>query len=236
MPELDYTFRWPRLVHDRAAPFGTVFRELKRWGMLLLSDAALPSVATLVAGEPVRGSWWAHPRSQVIFHVAEQLADHPEVLAAKLINHKVTFLERRLWGALFAVGASCESWQMAGLSPAARSLFRVVGDRGMVRLDSLAEEKRVLVRALGNASRELENRLLVFSESVHTQRGSHAKQLESWGHLARRRELGDSAVSTRPAQEMLNRAASALEEHFHVPAVLPWAPPPQTLAKRAGQR
>jgi hypothetical protein len=49
-------------------------------GMLLASaKGPVPNVAELVAGEPIRGSWWAHPRSHEIFAVLNELADSPEV-------------------------------------------------------------------------------------------------------------------------------------------------------------
>ena len=39
-------------------------KELKRYGLLLVTDARLPSLVALVAGAPVRGSWWSHPRGK----------------------------------------------------------------------------------------------------------------------------------------------------------------------------
>src|ERR1700681_4423049 len=41
--------------------------RLKNDGLLLKSDPRLPSVAGLVAGEAIRGSWWAHPAAHAIF-------------------------------------------------------------------------------------------------------------------------------------------------------------------------
>lgn len=72
--------------------------------MLLVQDAALPSVATLVAGGPVRGSWWGHPSSPAIFAALEVLDDHPDLLFAKLVDGKNTIVHRRLWPALAAIG------------------------------------------------------------------------------------------------------------------------------------
>src|SRR5262245_38305289 len=92
-------------------------------GLLLLQDTALPSVATMVAQEVVRGSWWRHPAGKAIFAAATALEDHPDVLVAKLVAGKVTFVHRRLWSALIAVGRAREAWQLAGLEPAARDLL-----------------------------------------------------------------------------------------------------------------
>src|SRR5438093_284709 len=63
----------------RSALVKRVLSILAREGLLLLSDARLPSIAGLVAGAPVRGSWWGHPAGQAIYQVSEALADHPDV-------------------------------------------------------------------------------------------------------------------------------------------------------------
>ena len=70
-------------------------------GMLLESARGpLPSVAEMVAGEPIRGSWWSHPSSHAIFDVLNVLADSPDVVRTRLVNGKVTLIHRRLWPAL----------------------------------------------------------------------------------------------------------------------------------------
>src|SRR5713101_4209533 len=100
--------------------------ELQSSGLLLESDAALPSVAGLVAHEPIRGSWWGHPRGHDIFQANEQLAAHPDVISCRLISSKVTYVHRSLWRALFAVANSREAWQLNRISPSARSLLSKV--------------------------------------------------------------------------------------------------------------
>ncbi|HEV7758531.1 MAG TPA: hypothetical protein VGO78_06065 [Acidimicrobiales bacterium] len=73
-------------------------------GMLLESARGpLPNVAELVAGEPIRGSWWGHPQSHAIFAVVNQLADSPDVVRLRLVKGKVTLVHRRLWPALVRV-------------------------------------------------------------------------------------------------------------------------------------
>jgi hypothetical protein len=84
--------------------FQRVFRNLKRHGVLLQTDARLPNVCALVTGSPVRGSWWAHPGSQEIFRVNCALADHPDVLVVKLISAKLTYVERALWSYVVPIG------------------------------------------------------------------------------------------------------------------------------------
>ncbi|HUR27834.1 MAG TPA: hypothetical protein VM509_06590 [Planctomycetota bacterium] len=77
--------------------------RLEEEGLLLLADAKWPSVASLVAGEPIRGSWWSHPRGKEIFRRQRELEAHEDVLVVKLVDRKLTFVHRRLWPALLAV-------------------------------------------------------------------------------------------------------------------------------------
>jgi hypothetical protein len=60
----------------------------------------VPRMCEVIVGEPIKGSWWAHPKSHQIFHVFQQLADSPDILVCRLIDGKVTFVHRRLWPAL----------------------------------------------------------------------------------------------------------------------------------------
>ena len=73
-------------------------------GILLESARGpLPNVAAMVAGEPIRGSWWAHPAGHAIFAALNSLADSPDVVRTRLVNGKVTLIHRRLWPALVRV-------------------------------------------------------------------------------------------------------------------------------------
>lgn len=77
---------------------------LVEYGMLLESARGpLPSVAEMVAGEPIRGNWWGHRRSKAIFEAINRLADSPDVVRTRLVNGKVTLVHRRVWPALVRV-------------------------------------------------------------------------------------------------------------------------------------
>jgi hypothetical protein len=77
---------------------------LNKCGMLLESARGpIPSVAELVAGEPISGSWWAHPSSHEIYRVINELADSPDVVRLRLVNGKITLVHRRVWPALVRV-------------------------------------------------------------------------------------------------------------------------------------
>lgn len=70
-------------------------------GMLLESARGpIPNGAELAAGEPIRGSWWAHRASHQIYDVLNGVRDSPDVVRLRLINGKVTLVHRRVWPAL----------------------------------------------------------------------------------------------------------------------------------------
>jgi hypothetical protein len=74
---------------------------VRRHGIVLQSARGpVPSLAEAVAGGPIRGSWWSHPKAHEIFRVTEAVADSGDVLVCKLIGGKVTYVHRRLWPAL----------------------------------------------------------------------------------------------------------------------------------------
>jgi hypothetical protein len=180
--------------------------ELRERGWLLQADAALPSVASLVAGEPIRGSWWAHPRSNLVYWVLEELEDSSDVLCVKLVRGKATLLHRALWPALVAIGCSRQRWQTAGLSRAARSLLARTQRAESLRLDRL--ERWSGPAKPGDAARELEARLLVYAREIHTETGRHTKQLETWSRFAARLRLDAPLPDPDAARRALERAVA----------------------------
>jgi hypothetical protein len=77
---------------------------LNEHGMLLQSARGpLPNVAELVAGGPIRGSWWGHADAHEIFAVLNDLADDPDVVRLRLVRGKLTLVHRRVWPALVRV-------------------------------------------------------------------------------------------------------------------------------------
>jgi len=74
---------------------------VRRRGVLLQSARGpTSSLAELVAGSPIRGSWWGHPRSHQIFDAINRARDSRAIVATRLVNGKVTLVHRRLWPAL----------------------------------------------------------------------------------------------------------------------------------------
>jgi hypothetical protein len=81
------------------APEALAFVE--EHGVVLVSARGpAPRLVEAIAGEPIRGSWWAHPRAHRIYGVLEAVYDSRDVLVCRLIDRKVTLIHRRLWPAL----------------------------------------------------------------------------------------------------------------------------------------
>ncbi|MFI5314141.1 MAG: hypothetical protein ACHQ6T_00435 [Myxococcota bacterium] len=198
---------------DTAVVAKRVLEALRERCWLLQADPDLPSVASLVAGEPIRGSWWSHPRSNLIFWVLEELEESPELLQLKLVKGKVTLVHRALWPPLLAVACSSQPWQSAGLSRAAQSLLGRARRAGTLRLDQLPRWSAA--SKPGDAARELERRLLVYSREIHTESGRHTRELESWDHLRARLRLPEDLPDPKDAKAALERVVSA--------RLLPWA-------------
>lgn len=173
-----------------------------------MTDAVLPSVTALVAGEPVRGSWWGHSKGREIYAVLEELEDDADLLLVKLVSKKVTFVHRALWPELFAIATSGEEWQMRRLSSDAMALLQEVGAAGTVKLSPDSAK----------SGRVLEERLLVHGSQIHTETGAHAKVLTSWQRLAKERRVSFARI--RPAD-----ARAAFEKR--TAGKLPWRHSPQ---------
>jgi len=74
---------------------------VKREGIVLqAARGRVPNLAEFVAGAPIRGSWWGHPKGKAIFDAANFVEDSGDVLVCRLVDGKVTFVHRRLWPAL----------------------------------------------------------------------------------------------------------------------------------------
>ena len=118
-----------------------VYKEFKKEGLLLLSDNSLPSLTAVIAGEPIKGSWWGHPLGNLMYNISNQLEDDPEVLVIKLINKKVCYLDKKHWPALFAVAQGEADWQLKKLSTDSLKLFKKVQTKGQIRADDRSFKK-----------------------------------------------------------------------------------------------
>ena len=81
--------------------------------VLQSSRGPVPSFAAFVAGEPIRGSWWAHPAAHRIYALAEAVIDSGDVLVCRLVEGKVTYVHRRLWPALVKLASRFDRERLA---------------------------------------------------------------------------------------------------------------------------
>jgi len=77
--------------------------------------ASVPSLAQMVTGEPLRGSWWAHPKRNDIFRLSRAIRSSPDVLVCRLVDGKITYVHRRLWPALVALAGRFSKGRLAAV-------------------------------------------------------------------------------------------------------------------------
>jgi hypothetical protein len=201
----------PGEVGVNEATMARIREALDRHGMLPAHDPVIPSLTNLVAGRPIRGSWWGDPAGRQIYLVMNSLAD--EVAWPKLLDGKVTLVHRRLWPALAAVGEQRAPWQTDGLGEVEQAALKVVEAKGEISSDDLGVPAGTKP---GKVVNELEKRLLVISEHERSEGGHHARMVRTWAHwLPGDRPPVDEAIG------QLEAAAESLgAKHW-----LPWMPP-----------
>ena len=208
-------------METTATYFQRIFRALKNFGFLLEADPKLPSVATLITGAPLRGSWWSHPQAQVIFQVNERLEDHKDVLIMKLISGKVTFVHRKVWSQVFAIGTAREPLQLKKLSAEAEALLKQIDESGSLTTADVLKSLKWTMK-IGDVARELEKRLLVVGRQFHSASGAHEKRFETWEHWAQRVKFVPAPVSVAMAKTNLEDRLQALNLEFNATAKFPW--------------
>jgi hypothetical protein len=117
---------------------------LEARGIALLSaKGPVPNLAEAIAGEPIQGSWWGHPKSHAIFAIVETVTDSPDVLVCKLIDGKVTLVHHRVWPALVALAAEIGPDRLARVdqehTPSGKHVNHVTPFPDWVPTDVLAE-------------------------------------------------------------------------------------------------
>jgi hypothetical protein len=185
---------------------------LDREGILLQHDKVLPSASAVVAGEPVTGSWWAHPMAHPIYDALNALEDDGHALRLKLVAGKVTMVARRLWPVVLAVVTEHADWQTARLS---------TGDRRLLAKVERADEPVLLDKGTRDSGRRLELALLAFTDEVHLPSGRHAKALLGWERWA-----SGAGIEPAPDAAESRAAIEALVVGWGSPKwLLPWPSP-----------
>jgi len=85
-------------------------------GVVLESaQGPFPSLAGAVAGEPIRGSYWSHPKAHEIFQCSRAIRQSADVLVCRLVRRKVTYVHRRLWPALVRLASRFDTDSLAAI-------------------------------------------------------------------------------------------------------------------------
>jgi hypothetical protein len=212
--------------------FDRALAAIHEHGVLLQIDRAFPSLVTLVAGGPVKGTWWAHPLANEIYMLGQRLMDHRDVLFIRLVSGKMTYVHRRLWRPIYAIATARDSWQLAELPRTAISMLQMVDRRGAVRMDEI--RAKCTAKELGGDARILETRMLMFGDDVHTDSGAHVKRIESWPLWAKRVQLAAAQLpSIDEAREELEGIVTRLNQKYKADAILPWQVPSRRKHTRA---
>jgi len=203
-----------------------VKQALRRFGLLPFSDTRTPSLVSIVAGGPLHGSWWGHPAGQAIYQTGQALESDPDVLVIRLWKGKQTLVHRALWPPVERIGRARAPWQVNGLSKAGRMLLARLDRQeaapsgsGSPGADSEWDDQHAAVRELGD-------RLLVLTRSVHTSRGAHELEAESWADWRSRAEFARYRGTLGSAQLRLERAAVRLEPDMDPHRLFPWGRKP----------
>lgn len=87
---------------------------VRKHGVVLVSaKGPVPTLADAIAGEPIKGSWWGHPKGNEIFRILEDVADSPDILTCRLVNDKVCLVHKSAWPALVRAAGRFSARQLA---------------------------------------------------------------------------------------------------------------------------
>jgi hypothetical protein len=74
-------------AREHHVTLGQAVALVRKRGVVLEAAAGpVPSLAETIAGAPIRGSWWAHPRGQKIFELTRAVRDSHDILVCRLIQ------------------------------------------------------------------------------------------------------------------------------------------------------
>lgn len=197
-----------------------VLTALKRHGLLLISDPNIPSVVSLVTGEKVKGSWWGHPKGNLIYNLLQEIEDSPDLISVKFFNKKLTLIERIHWNALYRMAIERDDWQLKKLTKEHLDLLSLI-DRKK-KLSAEDEIFKIGPSEVGKLASKLEERLLIFSESVHTDSGKHVRMLYTWPQVIKEKKHVVEKLSLDEAAQYFEEIAGQIEKESGFCPKLPW--------------
>ncbi|MCH8872621.1 hypothetical protein IH824_07600 [candidate division KSB1 bacterium] len=81
----------------------------------------IPNLADTVAGKSIKGSYWGHPKGNEIFLLTRAIRSSKEVLVCRVVDGKVTYLHRRVWGAIVRLQANFDKERLGAIREIHRS-------------------------------------------------------------------------------------------------------------------
>jgi hypothetical protein len=115
--------------------------------VLVAGKGPVPRLVEVILGEPIKGSWWAHPASHGIFAVLQAVEGSEDLLVCRLVAGKVTLVHRRLWTALARLERSFTRQQLAQIhqehTASGKHVNRVVEFPAWVPESVLAASRRM---------------------------------------------------------------------------------------------
>ena len=95
-------------VSPMNADVASAFAFVEYKGIVLVSaKGPVPRLVDAVAGEPISGNWWSHPRASHIYNVLTEVCESERILVCRLISGKRTLVHDRLWPALVRIAYQC---------------------------------------------------------------------------------------------------------------------------------
>ena len=87
---------------------------IRKHGVVLVSGKGpVPRLVEAIANEPIKGSWWGHPKGNQIFNALEGVTDSADILVCRLVGNKVTLVHKRVWPALVRAAKRFSPRQLA---------------------------------------------------------------------------------------------------------------------------
>jgi hypothetical protein len=115
--------------------------------VLVAGRGPVPRLVEVILGEPIKGSWWAHPASHRIFGVLQAVEESGDLLVCRLVEGKVTLVHRRLWPALARMERRFTRQQLAQIhqehTPSGKHVNRVVAFPAWLPESVLAASRRM---------------------------------------------------------------------------------------------
>jgi hypothetical protein len=115
--------------------------------VLVAGRGPVPRLVEVILGEPIKGSWWAHPASHRIFAVLQAVEESGDLLVCRLVEGKVTLVHRRLWSALVRLQRRFTRQQLAQIheqhTPSGKHVNRLVKFPAWAPASVLAAARRM---------------------------------------------------------------------------------------------